>query len=149
MPLQKKILLSVTLIGSSILLSCSKPPRSDVVEVQKPGARTIVLSYDDFGPQAMSYEQIGKEWYQWHSQGPDDPNARDDIKVVVYRNVSLDEVKRKYPVIESQQDYRYLEYQPALNLLKQYEQDPFWNEYKETKDRAGQTKEKILAQLGN
>ena len=108
----------------------------------------IVLSYDDFGPQVMSYEQIGKEWYEWNSQGPDDPNVRDNIKVVVYRNVALDEVKRKYPVIEKQQDYRYLEYQAALRLLKKYEEDPFWNEYKETKNRTRQTKETILAQLG-
>ena len=147
MRFQHQILLSVTFIGS-ILLSCTGPQKSNVAEFQKPKTNTIVLSYDDFGPQAMSYEQIGKEWYQWNSQGPDDPNARDDIKVVVYRNVSLDEVKRKYPVIEGQQDYRYLEYQAALHFLKKYEGDPFWNEYKETKDRARQTKEKILAQLG-
>ena len=87
-------------------------------------------------------------WYQWNSQGPDDPNARDDVRVVVYRNISPDEVKRMYPVVEEKQDYRYLDYQSALSLLKQYEQDPFWNDYKETKDRARQTREKILAQLG-
>ena len=148
MRFKKQILLSVTFISSLILLSCAGPQKSNVAEVQKPKTNTIVLSYDDFGPQAMSYELIGKEWYQWNSQGPDDPNARDNIKVVVYRNVSVDEVRRKYPVIEKQQDYRYLEYQPALDLLKKYEEDPFWNEYKETKDRAQQTKDKILAQLG-
>jgi len=148
MRFQEQILLSVTFIGGSILLSCAGPQKSNVAEIQKPKTNTIVLGYDDFGPQVMSYELIGKEWYQWNSQGPDDPNARDDIKVVVYRNVSVDEVRRKYPVIEKQQDYRYLEYQPALDLLKKYEEDPFWNEYKETKDRAQQTKEKILAQLG-
>src|SRR6267378_3720349 len=145
MRFQKQILLSLTFIGSSILLSCAGPQKSNVAEIQKPKTNTIVLSYDDFGPQVMSYELIGKEWYQWNSQGPDDPNARDDIKVVVYRNVSVDEVRRKYPVIEKQQDYRYLEYQPALDLLKKYEEDPFWNEYNETKDRAQKTKEKILA----
>src|SRR6266550_9622667 len=127
MRLQKQILLIVAFISSSILLSCVESQKSNVAEVQKPKTNIIVLSYDDFGPQVMSYEQIGKEWYQWNSQGPDDPNARDDIKVVVYRNVSLDEVKRKYPVIEKQQDYRYLEYQAALRLLKKYEEDPFWN----------------------
>ena len=74
-------------------------------------------------------------------------NERDDIKVVVYRNISLDEVKRMYPVIKEKQDYRYLEYQAALDLLKAYEQDPFWNEYKETKDRARQTKRKSLRSL--
>ena len=103
---QKQILLTVTFICCSVLLSCAGSQKSNVAKVQKPKTNIIVLSYDDFGPQVMSYEQIGKEWYQWNSQGPDDLNSRDDIKVVVYRNVSLDEVKRKYPVIERQQDYR-------------------------------------------
>ncbi len=125
------------------------PLLSSCSTVQKPRANTLVLSYDDFGPQVMSYRQLGMGWYQWNSQGPDDPNATDDIRVVVYRDISADEVKRIYPVIEKKQDYRYLEYQAALDLLKKYEQDPFWNEDKGTKDRARQTKEKILAQLGN
>src|SRR5216117_3865871 len=100
MRFQKQILLTVTFICCSVLLSCAGSQKSNVAKVQKPKTNIIVLSYDDFGPQVMSYEQIGKEWYQWNSQGPDDLNSRDDIKVVVYRNVSLDEVKRKYPVIE-------------------------------------------------
>jgi len=148
MRFQRQLILSLILIGSTILWSCAESEKSNVAQVQKPKANTIVLSYDDFGPQVVSHEQIGMGWYQWNSQGPDDPNARDDVKVVVYRNISPDEVKRMYPVIEEKQDYRYLEYQLALSLLKQYEQDPFWNDYKETKDRARQTREKILAQLG-
>jgi hypothetical protein len=148
MRFQKQIILSLIFTGGTILLCCGAPQKSNVAQVQKPKTNTIVLGYDDFGPQAMSYEWIGMGWYQWNSQGPDDPNAKDDVKVVVYRNISLDEVKRMYPVIEEKQDYRYLEYQPALNLLKQYERDPFWNEYKETKDRVRQTREKILVQLG-
>ena len=135
-----QILLFVCL-ALPLLSSCSA--------VQKPRANTLVLSYDDFGPQVMSYKQLGMGWYQWNSQGPDDPNATDDIRVVVYRDISADEVKRIYPVIKKKQDYRYLEYRAALDLLKKYEQDPFWNEHKETQDRARQTKEKILAQLGN
>ena len=146
MRFQRQIVLSLILIGCTILWSCARSEKSNIAQVQKPN--TIVLSYDDFGPQAVSHEQIGMGWYQWNSQGPDDPNASDDVKVVVYRNISPDEVKRMYPVIKEKQDYRYLEYQSALTLLKQYEQDPFWNDYTETKDRARQTKEKILAQLG-
>jgi hypothetical protein len=145
---QRQIILSLILIGSTILWSCAGSEKSNVAQVQKPKANTIVLSHDDFGPQVVSHEHIGMGWYQWNSQGPDDPNARDDVKVVVYRNISPDEVKRMYPVIAEKQDYRYLEYESALSLLKQYEQDPFWNDYKETKDGARQTMEKILAQLG-
>jgi hypothetical protein len=149
MRFQKEILLGVTFIAGTILLSCAETQKPNVAEVQKPRANTLVLSYDDFGPQVMSYRQLGMGWYQWNSQGPDDPNATDDIRVVVYRDISADQVKRIYPVIEKKQDYRYLEYQAALDLLKKYEQDSFWNEHKETKDRTRKTKEKILAQLGN
>jgi hypothetical protein len=52
------------------------------------------------------------------------------------------------PPPQDKQDYRNLENQPALNLLKKYEQEPFWDEYKETKDLAQCTKENILAHLG-
>ena len=96
----------------------------------------------------MSYEFIGLSKYQWNSQGPDDPNENDDVKVVVYRNISLDQVEKMYPVIEKKQDFRYLEYELALKLFERYEQDPFWIEHTETKDQALQTRDKILAQLG-
>ena len=148
MRFQRKTILTLAFLGSTLLLSCAKPQNSNVVQVQKPTSNTIVLDYYDFGPQVMSYELIGLGKYQWNSQGPDDPNENDDVKVVVYRNISLNEVEKMYPVIERKQDYRYLEYKSALNLLKQYEQDPFWNEYKETKERALRTRDKILAQLG-
>ena len=133
------------IILAANLVNCSKLKRA---EVKPPKSETLVLRYSDFGPQIMSYELLGMDWYQWNSQGPDDPNERDDIKVVVYRNIPLDEVERSYPVIERKQDYRYLEYGAALNLLNKYEVDPFWEDYPETQGRARQTKEKILEQLG-
>lgn len=148
MRFQRELTLGLILIGNTVLFSCTGSEKSNIPQVQRPQANTIVLRYDDFGPQVMSHEQIGMAWYQWNSQGPDDPNASDDVKVVVYRNISVDEVKRMYPVIKEKQDYRYLEYQSALSLLKQYEQDPFWSNYKETKDLASQTREKILTVLG-
>jgi hypothetical protein len=111
-------------------------------------SKTVIVEYDDFGPSAMSYEYIGLGFYQWDNEGGDDPNRKFDIKVVVYRNISLDEVRQKYPVINEKQDYRYLEYKAALELLGKYETDPFWNEYRQTKDRAAQAKQRILQQLG-
>ena len=111
-------------------------------------SNTLILQYQDFGPQSISYELIGKEWYQWNSQGPDDPNATDNVKVVVYRNISLDEVKRLYPVVAEKQDYRYFEYKAALDLLSRYETDPFWDQHPKTKEQMKQTREKILEQLG-
>jgi pyrroloquinoline quinone (PQQ) biosynthesis protein C len=70
------------------------------------------------------------------------------VKVVVYRKIPLKEVERRYPVIERKQDYRYLEYQTALDHLDKYEADPLWDEYPQTKEKMKQTKEKILQQLG-
>ena len=113
-------------------------------------SRTVVVQYDDFGPQITSYKYIGMGWYQWDSQGGDDPNDIVDIRVVVYRNITLNEVEKMYPVIKQKQDYRYLEYKAALELLGKYD-DPSWDELPSTraaKDRALQTKQKILQELG-
>jgi hypothetical protein len=111
-------------------------------------AHTSVFDYSDFGPPNISYELIGKEWYQWNSQGPDDPNQTDDVKVVVYRNLSLEEVKAMYPVIDGKRDYRYLEYSRALEHLNKFEQDAFWNDYPETRERMRKTRERIVKELG-
>src|SRR2546427_10691368 len=61
---------------------------------------SFVMRYSDFGPPSSSYELLGAEWYQWNSQGPDDPNGRDDVKVVIYRNIDLPTVKRTYPIFK-------------------------------------------------
>lgn len=107
------------------------------------------MQYDDFGPQVMSYEYLGMEWYQWQSPCcNDDPNQTFDVRVVVYRNIALNEVEKMYPVIERKQDYRYLEYKAALELLGKYESDPFWDEWPKDKNRALHTKQKILQELG-
>jgi hypothetical protein len=68
-------------------------------------------------PKVVVYELIGKEWYQWNSHGSSAPNKIDDVKVIVYRNISLDKVKEMYPVVVGQQDYRYLDYETAIKYL--------------------------------
>jgi len=75
---------------------------------------TVILRYEDFAPQAAAYQLIGFEWYQWNTQGPDKPGHRDDVKVVVYRDIPLEQVKRQYPLIPKRQDYRYISYDSAL-----------------------------------
>jgi hypothetical protein len=119
-------------------LSCTQAQR----------AKTSVFNYSDFGPEIVLYELMGYEWYQWNSQGPDDPEQTDDVKVVVYRNIPLEKVKEMYPVIKDKQDYRYLDYSQALEHLKKFEQDPFWNDYPETKEKIRKTKERILKEVG-
>jgi hypothetical protein len=64
----------------------------------------------------MSYELIGNEWNQWKEEGHELPDDV-EVKVVVYRGVSLEKVKRAYPVVQGRGDYRYLEYDRALRYL--------------------------------
>ncbi len=77
----------------------------------------IVLDYSDFGPQVIAYEIIGMEWWQWNDHGNSRPTEY-DIRVVVYKNINAEEIKKRYPVIiEKKQDYRYLKYQDAIKYL--------------------------------
>jgi hypothetical protein len=79
---------------------------------------------------------LGFGWYQWNSQGPDNPSARDDVRVIVYRDVPLDYAQRLYPVIRGRQDYRYVKYEDALaycdRLLREYGE--FMEQLKRTRD---------------
>jgi|SRR5215813_8187187 len=79
---------------------------------------SFVMKYSDFGPPSSSYELLGSEWSQWNSQGSDDPNARDDVKVVIYRNIDLTTVKKTYPIFAGKSDYRYIEYREAMDFLE-------------------------------
>jgi hypothetical protein len=66
----------------------------------------------------MAYKLLGYQWYQWDSHGAPDPETKYTIKVIVYKNISLEEVRQLYPVSkEIKQDYRYIEYDTALVYL--------------------------------
>lgn len=80
-------------------------------------AASTVLPYGSFGPQAMSYEVLGFEWWQWQPHGDSRPREY-DVRVVVYCNASSDEVARLYPVDrQAERDYRYITYDHALSYL--------------------------------
>jgi len=81
-------------------------------------AYTAVFEYDDFGPQVMAYELIGMQWYQWDNHGYEEPDYKYNIKVVVYYQISLDDVKRAYPTVKGEVDYRYVTKERALSHLK-------------------------------
>lgn len=83
-----------------------------------PCAHTVVLSYEDFGPPSMSYElQIGNAWNQWKNEGHDLPDDV-DIKVVVFRGIELEKVRKQFPVLRGKSDYRYVEYALAIQFLQ-------------------------------
>jgi hypothetical protein len=105
-------------------------------------AETVVLSYYELGPQVAVHELIGYEWYQWNSHGDSDPNKFDDVKVVIYRNIPLEKVKEMYPVIVGKQDYRYLDYEAAINYLNKMSGEPYLEDLQKTK-------KKIVEELGS
>jgi hypothetical protein len=83
-----------------------------------PCAQTVIFSYDDFGPQVTSYELIGYAWNQWKSEGHELPDDV-DVKVVVYRGIELEELRKQFPVAKGKSDYRYLEYRRAFEFLQE------------------------------
>jgi hypothetical protein len=107
----------------------------------------IVLDYTDFGPQAMAYELIGFQWWQWESHGDSNPNTTYNIKVIVYKDIPLQDIQTLFPIKpEQKQDYRYLEYSKALAYLSENLKD---NEIAHTLLLTlQQTKRKIIARLG-
>ncbi len=81
---------------------------------------TMLLDYDDFGPQVAAHEIIGMAWWQWDQHGDPDPGEPYDIKVVVYRDISLEQVRELFPVREEKgQDYRYLSCEQAYSYLNE------------------------------
>lgn len=109
----------------------------------KPKTEALVLSYGEIGPSVLVYELIGNEWYQWNKHGDSDPNSIDNVEVVVYRNISLEAVKKLYPVNEkTKSDYRYLEYKTALDYLNEHEDEEYLEHLRTTK-------KKIIENLGS
>src|SRR6185503_18691104 len=108
----------------------------------------MVLPYSAFGPQVMAYELIGYEWYQWNSQGPDDPATRDTVKVVVYRGVSLDHAKRRFPVVRGVADYRYVEYGRALRYLEAAHKQAVAYDLPDLAAQVQKTRSDVLTRLG-
>ncbi len=82
-------------------------------------AGSAIFHYDDFGPQVAVYELIGFQWWQWEPHGDPDPTSKPDIRVVVYWDEALDDIKAQYPADRGKQlDYRYLEYGKAIKHLE-------------------------------
>ena len=120
--------------------------------------QTVLFRYADFGPQAIAYELIGYNWYQWDCSGCGDPRKQYDIRVVVYRNINLSKVKELYPIIIGETDYRYVAYDDSIdflnkkiveltNLLKtETDNSDLYSSLKDTLEKA---RNKIIQKLGN
>lgn len=105
----------------------------------------MILDYKDFGPQVIASEIIGVDWWQSQSHGGSRP-IEYNVKVVVYRNAELNEIKEKYPTVpEEERDYRYLEYDLALNYLEEKINEDVLEGVTVTLKK---TRQKIISQLG-
>ena len=111
----------------------------------------MILSYDDFGPQAIAWKTFGMQWWQWDNHGDSDPNTTYDIKIAIYRDIPLHEVKERFPVVlETKNDYRYIEYSAALNyldknILDHQDIDAYWA--KDIVKRFSKVRSKIITEL--
>jgi hypothetical protein len=107
---------------------------------------SYVLSYKDFGPQVISNEIIGMEWWQWQNHG-DSRQINYDIKVIVYRDIDLRTVKEKYPTDSMEnKDYRYIKYYVALAYLDKHIDE---NVIEELTNKLKLTKKMITNILGS
>lgn len=93
----------------------------------------------------MSSELLGTDWWQWQEHGDSRPTTY-DIKVVVYRHIGLEDVKKKYPISPQQRkDYRYVEYAEAVRYLDGHIEE---NAIASLTASLQETKAKIIQQLG-
>jgi len=114
--------------------------------VARPAGNTMVLVYEDFGPQIIAHELIGSQNWQWDSNNDGNPDLSLDIKVIVYRGVSLEQVKSQFPVsADIKQDFRYVEYAKAIAYLNYHIKK---NVLPIVTDGLRQTRNKIIAALG-
>lgn len=83
-------------------------------------AGETVLPYSSFGPQVIAHELLGKEWWQWESQGGSKSGVKDyDIKVVVYWDEKIASVRERYPIDPSRErDFRYVDLSKAIAYLR-------------------------------
>jgi hypothetical protein len=81
---------------------------------------TLVLDYYDFGPQAMAAALIGMSWWQWEAGGSWEIDDRFDVRVVVHRGITTQEVMAEYPTVKGQADYRYVSYDDAMAFFDEH-----------------------------
>jgi hypothetical protein len=113
--------------------------------VSSSNQHTLIMNYNDFGPQVIASDIIGMEWWQWEVHGESRPTSY-PIKVVVYRNISLAAVKKQYPINQQKgKDFRYLEYNKASAYLDEKIEE---NVVDEVTDRLRETRATLIRALG-
>jgi len=100
---------STSLLSALILMLAASHVRAD----------ELMLPYAAFGPQAIAYQLIGMEWWQWDSHG-DEHDHEYPIQVVVFWNQTREETAKRHPVDQAKlRDFRYVEYSKAVEHLEE------------------------------
>ncbi len=84
---------------------------------------TILFRYDDFGPQVLASRLIGMDWWSWEAGGSFEPTDSFDVRVVVFRDRTVEQVAARYPTIEKASDYRLVSRESALRYLDEAERE--------------------------
>ncbi len=138
--IKQRMRTAITVLGTCLLLAaCAATPEHAAKD-------TLLLDYEDFGPQAMAHELLGMQWWQWENSGSPNPNDRYAIKVVAYKDLTRAEVERRFPVVlDKLQDYRYVPYEEAMRYLDRHIADDV---IADVTARLTRTREALLATLG-
>ncbi len=103
------------LLSLFLLSSCAQTKVNNTAPIRD---NTLVIDYQAFGPPQLSSSLVGENYWQWYKQAPHRVEQY-DIKVVVFRNMPLDIVKKRYPVnVDKKLDFRYVEYSKAIAWSK-------------------------------
>lgn len=110
----RKSIYSIFLLIVLLQSSCSN---IEVKNDTKTVSSVLILDYKDFGPSQLSEPFLGKNFWQWQESREHSP-VQYDIKVAVYKNITLEAAQKLYPTIpENKQDYRYVEYSKTIIWL--------------------------------
>lgn len=110
-------MLIVRVIVLTLFLGACSSLVQDNVALTSDSPEVFVANYEDFGVSHYSSKLLGRSVWQWDDIENHRPVSF-NIKVVVYRGVSLEQVKGAFPVIpEQKQDYRYVEYTMAVEYF--------------------------------
>lgn len=99
-------------------LEVEEEPRAVPSCHRQVGPDAMLLPYDAFGPQAMSFGLIGMGWWQWDGEGHafDEDNGK--IWVVVHDDLSDEALARRFPVnSELRCDNRYVTRDDAMEFF--------------------------------
>lgn len=105
-----------------LFIANAESQSSIVTDVQRKTSQTnvnsLLFDYLDFGPPSMSFNLLGQSWWSWESSGGSDPNQAYPVMVVVYSNISLEQIKLIYPINpKKKKDYRYISIEQAIQYL--------------------------------